>query len=62
MLGVRVSSFAENGLGEPEQDANSALMELDKGIYNKKYCLYFNTNGSLLFLCRTAIWKSWRTM
>jgi len=34
MLGVRVNSFNENGLGEPEQDANSALTELDKG----KYC------------------------
>lgn len=31
MLGVRVNSFNENGLGEPEQDANSALTELDKG-------------------------------
>jgi len=33
MLGVRVNSFHENGLGEPEQDANSALTELDKGKY-----------------------------
>jgi integrator complex subunit 7 len=33
MLGVRVNSFNENGLGEPEQDANSALTELDKGKY-----------------------------
>ncbi|KAG8230966.1 hypothetical protein J437_LFUL003924, partial [Ladona fulva] len=32
MLGVRVSAFNENGLGEPEQDANSALTELDKGL------------------------------
>ncbi|XP_067013341.2 integrator complex subunit 7 [Anabrus simplex] len=32
MLGVRVNSFSENGLGEPEQDANSALTELDKGL------------------------------
>lgn len=31
MLGVRVSAFNENGLGEPDQDANSALTELDKG-------------------------------
>jgi hypothetical protein len=31
MIGVRVNSFNENGLGEPEQDANSALTELDKG-------------------------------
>jgi hypothetical protein len=33
MLGVRVNSFNESGLGEPEQDANSALTELDKGKY-----------------------------
>lgn len=32
MLGVRVSTFNEN-LGEPEQDANSALTELDKGKF-----------------------------
>ena len=31
MLGVRVNIFNDNGLGEPEQDANSALTELDKG-------------------------------
>lgn len=31
MLGLRVNIFSENGLGEPEQDANSALTELDKG-------------------------------
>lgn len=31
MIGVRVSSFSEGTLGEPEQDANSALTELDKG-------------------------------
>lgn len=31
MLGVRVNSFNESSLGEPEQDANSALTELDKG-------------------------------
>lgn len=28
---VKVNSFNENGLGEPEQDANTALTELDKG-------------------------------
>lgn len=33
MLSVRVSSFNDGGLGEPEQDANSALTELDKGKY-----------------------------
>nr|CAD7407932.1 unnamed protein product [Timema poppensis] len=37
MLGnVRVNSFSENGLGEPEQDANSALTELDKGLRSGK--------------------------
>ncbi|XP_030755843.1 integrator complex subunit 7 [Sitophilus oryzae] len=35
MLGVRVTSFNEN-LGEPEQDANSALTELDKGLRSGK--------------------------
>jgi hypothetical protein len=33
MLSVRVNTFNENGLGEPEQDANSALTELDKGQF-----------------------------
>lgn len=37
MIGVRVSSFSETGLGEPEQDANSALTELDKG-YKYRLC------------------------
>lgn len=36
MLGIRVSSFTEGGLGEPEQDANSALTELDKGLRSGK--------------------------
>lgn len=31
MLNIRGNSFNENGIGEPEQDANSALTELDKG-------------------------------
>lgn len=31
MLSVRGSAFSENGIGEPEQDANSSLTELDKG-------------------------------
>lgn len=31
MLGYRSSAFNDVGLGEPEQDANSALTELDKG-------------------------------
>ncbi|CAH0553711.1 unnamed protein product [Brassicogethes aeneus] len=36
MLGARGSSFNENGFGEPEQDANSALTELDKGLRSGK--------------------------
>lgn len=35
MMPVKVSNFSDGGLGEPEQDANSALTELDKGKY---YC------------------------
>jgi len=31
MLGSRFNSFSDVALGEPEQDANSALTELDKG-------------------------------
>lgn len=38
MIGVRVSSFTESGLGEPEQDANSALTELDKGELFYRLC------------------------
>lgn len=30
MIGVRMNTFTDNS-GEPEQDANSALTELDKG-------------------------------
>lgn len=37
MLGLRVGAFNENGLGEPEQDANSALTELDKGWFKEVY-------------------------
>lgn len=33
MMPVKVSNFSDGGLGEPEQDANSALTELDKGKY-----------------------------
>ncbi|RZF40032.1 hypothetical protein LSTR_LSTR002435 [Laodelphax striatellus] len=32
MMLNRTNSFGESGLGEPEQDANSALTELDKGL------------------------------
>uniref|UniRef100_A0A1B6DJT3 Integrator complex subunit 7 n=1 Tax=Clastoptera arizonana TaxID=38151 RepID=A0A1B6DJT3_9HEMI len=32
MLGIRINPFNEGALGEPEQDANSALTELDKGL------------------------------
>lgn len=39
MLGLPVNIFSENGLGEPEQDANSALTELDKGA-QKHFSLY----------------------
>lgn len=35
MLGIRGNTFSENGIGEPEQDANSALTELDKGSLTK---------------------------
>jgi len=38
MLGVRVSTFNEN-LGEPEQDANSALTELDKGKFESAFVI-----------------------
>lgn len=31
MMPVKVTNFSDGGLGEPEQDANSALTELDKG-------------------------------
>lgn len=34
MLSVRVCSFNDGALGEPEQDANSALTELDKGKFD----------------------------
>lgn len=36
MFGVRVNPLGEAGLGEPEQDANSALTELDKGLRSDK--------------------------
>ncbi|KAK9871145.1 hypothetical protein WA026_011427 [Henosepilachna vigintioctopunctata] len=36
MMGIRMNAFNENGLGEPEQDANSALTELDKGLRSGK--------------------------
>lgn len=32
MIGMRMNAFNDSGIGEPEQDANSALIELDKGI------------------------------
>nr|XP_032516905.1 integrator complex subunit 7-like [Danaus plexippus plexippus] len=35
MIGVRLNSFSDNS-GEPEQDANSALTELDKGLRSGK--------------------------
>ncbi|XP_045470369.1 integrator complex subunit 7 [Harmonia axyridis] len=36
MMGIRMNAFGESGLGEPEQDANSALTELDKGLRSGK--------------------------
>ncbi|KAK3926066.1 Integrator complex subunit 7 [Frankliniella fusca] len=36
MLSYRVNSFNDVSLGEPEQDANSALTELDKGLRSSK--------------------------
>ncbi|XP_075234505.1 integrator complex subunit 7-like [Lycorma delicatula] len=36
MLNVRANAYSEAGLGEPEQDANSALTELDKGLRSGK--------------------------
>ncbi|KAJ1532049.1 hypothetical protein ONE63_000680 [Megalurothrips usitatus] len=36
MFGYRVNSFNDAGLGEPEQDPNSALTELDKGLRSTK--------------------------
>lgn len=36
MIGVRLSNFSDGTIGEPEQDANSALTELDKGLRSGK--------------------------
>ncbi|XP_015515140.1 integrator complex subunit 7 [Neodiprion pinetum] len=36
MIGMRMNAFNDTGLGEPEQDANSALIELDKGLRSNK--------------------------
>lgn len=33
MIGMRMNAFNDTGLGEPEQDANTALIELDKGTF-----------------------------
>lgn len=33
MIGMRMNAFNDTGLGEPEQDANTALIELDKGMF-----------------------------
>uniref|UniRef100_T1J6J8 Integrator complex subunit 7 n=1 Tax=Strigamia maritima TaxID=126957 RepID=T1J6J8_STRMM len=35
-ISARLTVIGENGYGEPEQDANSALTELDKGIRSNK--------------------------
>lgn len=37
-----MNAFNDTGLGEPEQDANSALIELDKGLYVHIYNLKKN--------------------
>ena len=48
MIGTRMNAFNDTGLGEPEQDANTALIELDKGIY---YFIYINlTFNQKLFI------------
>lgn len=52
-----MNAFNDTGLGEPEQDANSALIELDKGLYvhiynlKKKFCphLCINKRVELIF-------------
>lgn len=47
---MRMNAFNDSGLGEPEQDANTALIELDKGssslltfpiylAYHKRYII-----------------------
>lgn len=36
IITTKMNSFNDGGPGEPEQDANSALIELDKG---KSICL-----------------------
>lgn len=41
MLSVRGNTFSDGVLGEPEQDANSALTELDKGIIGL-FSLFYN--------------------
>lgn len=36
LVGVRVNTFNENFLNESDQDANSVLTELDKGLRSSK--------------------------
>lgn len=36
LVGVRVNNFNENFLNESDQDANSVLTELDKGLRSAK--------------------------
>ncbi|XP_001602468.2 integrator complex subunit 7 [Nasonia vitripennis] len=36
MINVRMNAFNDSTIGEPEQDANSALIELDKGLRSTK--------------------------
>lgn len=66
MLNVRGSSFNENGIGEPEQDANSALTELDKGVHiNHKFVVllsklisFVNVNRFAVRQNRRAVWSN----
>lgn len=48
-----MNNFSENGLGEPEQDANSALTELDKGELGQKQEFHINKNCFQRF----TLWK-----
>jgi integrator complex subunit 7 len=36
-----MNAFNDTGLGEPEQDANTALIELDKGIFLLLILLFY---------------------
>lgn len=40
---MRMNAFNDTGLGEPEQDANTALIELDKGLFASLTSLTYST-------------------